>query len=142
MIELTVQTTPIAQPRQRHSARVRLGKLMVHNYTPKNHPVQQYKRDLQIACQSVYQGEPLTGPLQVDFVFVMPRPVRMTWKRRPMPRERHAVKPDKDNIAKATQDALTGLLWKDDSQICAGSTEKWIAAGDEQPHVIVRVFQL
>ena len=142
MIEITVNTTPIAQPRQRHSVITRLGKTFVTNYTPKTHPVTQYKLELQRACCNQYAGDPLEGPLEVKFRFVMPRPKGKFWKTKPMPRERHYGKPDVDNLLKSTADALTGILWTDDSQICAGEIEKWIAAGDEQPHVVVTVREL
>lgn len=56
-----------------------------------------------------------------------------------MPRLPHAKKPDRDNLDKAYLDALRGLLWIDDAQICDGRIEKWIAAGDEQPHVLITV---
>lgn len=37
---------------------------------------------------------------------------------------------------------LKGLAWIDDAQVCAGYIEKWIAAGDEQPHVWMRIRSL
>ena len=142
MIQVMVNTTPIAQPRQRHSVITRFGKTFVTNYVPKTHPVTQYKLELQAACAKQYAGDPLNGPLEVKFMFVMPRPKSKCWKTRPTPRERHFGKPDWDNLCKSTADALTGILWCDDSQICVGSTEKWVAAGDEHPHVVVTVREL
>jgi Holliday junction resolvase RusA-like endonuclease len=59
-----------------------------------------------------------------------------------MPRERHTKKPDEDNLKKAVYDALNKMLWRDDSQICESAFEKWIAAGDEQPHVVIRVTEV
>ena len=59
-----------------------------------------------------------------------------------MPRLQHAVRPDVDNLSKAVFDALTGILWFDDSQIAAADSQKVVAAGDEQPHVEITVFQL
>jgi Holliday junction resolvase RusA-like endonuclease len=75
-------------------------------------------------------------------LFVFPRTKSQIWKSRPMPRIWHAKKPDRDNCDKAVLDALSGLLWLDDSQVCSGTIEKWIAAGDEQPHVVVTVTEL
>tara|TARA_R110000868_G_scaffold101057_1_gene278212 strand:- start:11235 stop:11516 length:282 start_codon:yes stop_codon:yes gene_type:complete len=78
---------------------------------------------------------PLGGPLKLSLVFVMPRTQNQIWKTKPMPRIWHDKKPDFDNLEKSVCDALKGLVWFDDSQICSVSTIKVIAAGDEQPHV-------
>jgi Holliday junction resolvase RusA-like endonuclease len=105
----------------------------------KAHPVAAFKATCRLAAQMAYSGPPLDCPLSVRLVFVMPRPSALQWKTRPMPRLPHAKKPDVDNLTKSVLDALTGLLWLDDAQIAACSIEKWIAAGDEQPHVEVEV---
>lgn len=95
-----------------------------------------------MAFENAYQGAPLAGPLRCDLVFVMPRPKGLIWKTKAMPRLFHASKPDRDNLDKAVMDALKGLAWNDDAQVCQGSIEKWIAAGDEQPHVVIRIAEL
>lgn len=59
-----------------------------------------------------------------------------------MPREPHTIKPDADNLAKSVLDALSGLLFHDDKQVASLVVTKQIAAGDEQPHVVVRVLEL
>lgn len=138
MIELTIPAIPVAQPRTRATP--------IHGhartYTPKDHPVQAFKASVRLSAKQHHQGAPLDGPLQVDCMFVFPRPKSMVWKRKPMPRVRHSKKPDRDNLDKAVLDALNGLLWRDDCQVCAGTLEKWIAAGDEQPHVKVTIREL
>lgn len=131
VISFSVPGVPVAQPRQRQA--VRNG--FVANYTPAKHPVNVFKAACQLAVREAYDGPPLEGPLSLDLVFVMPRPSSKVWKTRPMPRLPHSGKPDRDNLIKSFQDALEGLLFRNDSQICAGSTVKVIAAGDEQPHV-------
>ena len=135
MITFTVPAVPVAQPRQRHNHRG-------HSYLPKDHPVWAFKAAVALAAQQAYQGPPLEGPLQVSAVFVLPRPSRLRWKTRPMPRQWHTGKPDRDNLEKALYDALNGCLWRDDSQVCDGPITKVIAAGDEQPHVEVTVEPL
>lgn len=131
MIQFTIPTIPVAQPRQRHA---NMGG-HIRNYIPTDHPVVAFKAAAQMAAAGAYQGEPLDHPLRVDLVFVMPRPKSMCWKRRPMPRAPFAKKPDRDNLEKSLYDALNGLLWRDDSLICDGRVQKVYAAGDEQPHV-------
>lgn len=137
-IEFTVPAIPIAQPRPK--AMAFHGHARV--YQPTKHPVADFKASVRMAANQAFTGAPLSGPLRVDCVFVFPRTKGQQWKKRPMPRLPHTKKPDRDNIDKAVLDALTGILWVDDCQVCAGSLEKWIAAGDEQPHVKVTVTEL
>lgn len=137
-VEFTVPAIPIAQPRQRTA--VRNGIAM--NYTPAKHPVTDYKATVRLAASAVYSGEPLTCPVGMWITFVLPRPANMVWKSKGMPRVWHTKKPDKDNLEKSTLDALTGLLFRDDSQVCWTNTQKIIASGSEQPHVKIVVKQL
>lgn len=138
-LHFTVPAVPVAQPRQRHRVIASGGRTFAHNYTPTRDPVNAFKAAVQMAAQGVYRGSPLDGPLSVTMVFVMPRPKSLVWKTKPMPRVPHVGKPDRDNLMKSTQDALNELLWKDDAQICGGTVEKWVAAGNEQPHVEITV---
>jgi Holliday junction resolvase RusA-like endonuclease len=59
-----------------------------------------------------------------------------------MHRQWKTTRPDADNLAKAVFDALNGILWADDSQIVNSTVSKFIASGDEQPHVKVVVIVL
>ncbi len=142
VIRFIVPCIPKAQPRQRHRVAMIHGRPMAMNYTPTKDPVNAFKAAVQLAASQAYRGPPLSGPLSVKTVFVFPRPKSKIWKKRPMPREWHVGKPDRDNLMKSFQDALNGLLWVDDSQICDGPPQKFIAAGDEQPHVEVEIIPL
>ena len=137
MITIYVPSVPVAQPRPR--ATVRGNHATVYHAAG---PVDAFKASVRMAASSEYDGPPLTGPLCVNIVFVLPRPKRLIWKKRPMPREWHASKPDRDNLDKAVLDALSGLLWVDDCQVCDGRIQKYIASGDEQPHVSIRITEL
>lgn len=145
MLAFSVPAVPIAQPRARASSFG--GKVRVHEVTHikqadgsrKAHPIAAFKATVRMAASQVHSGAPLDQPLSVRLIFVLPRPSALTWKTRPMPRLAHAKKPDADNLVKSVFDALNGLLWLDDSQVHSLSVVKWIAAGDEQPHVQVEV---
>jgi Holliday junction resolvase RusA-like endonuclease len=147
-ITITVPAIPIAQPRVKASAFGGHVKI----YTPtsvkqadgsnKPHPIAAFKATVRMAFVDAYKGSPLTGPLRCDCLFVMPRPKNMIWKTRAMPRMPHTSKPDRDNLDKAVMDALKGLAWVDDSQVCQGTIEKCIAAGDEQPHAVITIAQV
>ena len=143
MIEFIVPAIPIAQPRQRTRVIQTNGKAFAHNYTPKNDPVNGFKATVRMAAEKVFAGRsPIVGPIAIEVLFVMPRPENQFWKSKPMPRSLHTKKPDVDNCFKSLSDALNGLLWLDDSQICDCKMKKVIASGSEQPHVSVRVVSI
>ncbi|MCI0421332.1 MAG: RusA family crossover junction endodeoxyribonuclease [Acidobacteria bacterium] len=137
MIRFSVPAVPIAQPRQRHRVMMSGGRSFAHNFTPTKHPVQAFKATVRLALRAAYQGSPLEGPLGLSVTFLMPRPGRLRWKKRPMPRQPHATKPDLDNLMKSLKDALNGLAWLDDGQITRVEAVKVYAAGTETPGVQV-----
>jgi crossover junction endodeoxyribonuclease RusA len=82
-----------------------------------------------------HRGAPLDGPLRVVVDFVMPRPAA-TPKRSTPP----AIKrPDVDKLARAVLDALSEVIWRDDSQIVDLHVRKRLAQVDEQPGALIRI---
>lgn len=74
-----------------------------------------------------FRGLPMDGPLEVSVVFVMPRPkshFRRNGTLRPNAPRLHTNKPDATKLWRSTEDALTGILWRDDSTICRQAVEK------------------
>lgn len=84
----------------------------------------------------VYRAGPLDGPLTVTVEFVMPRPKSLP-KRQPTPP--HTKKPDVDKLIRSILDALTGVVWRDDSQVDDLHPTKRYAELDEQPGAHIRV---
>lgn len=147
MIQFTVFRVPVAQPRTK--ATIRGGHAGV--YTPattgkgenkKSNGVAELKAAIGIEARQHHKGPLLAGPLRVDVCCVFPRQANKVWKSKPMPRYRKVTKPDMDNCYKLVKDALNGVLWNDDAQVCAGFIQKWHGAGDESPHVMVTVIEL
>ena len=135
-----VPAVPVAQPRQRHRIATTVdGKAYSRNYVDGKHPVRAFRSACQHSASQVYAGPPLRDALRLTLTFVMPRPNAMIWKTKPMPHCTHTKRHDVDNLAKAVNDALSKLVWHDDSQIAQLEATKVIAAGDEQPHVRVKV---
>lgn len=72
---------------------------------------------------------PLTGPLEVRFLFLMTRPKGHFGARglRPSAPLYPIVKPDVTKLIRSTEDALKGIAWVDDSQVARQQGEKTYA---------------
>ncbi len=137
-----VPGAPVPQPRQRHRiAGFKGGKQFVQNYTARTDPVNLYKAMVQQEAAKLFSA-PADGPIMVEITFLLPRPGSMIWKKRPMPRAVHTSRPDGDNLFKAATDALKGIAWRDDTQICDHIVHKRYAAGDELPHTIIEISKV
>ena len=77
------------------------------------------------ATTSAIAGVPFpTDPVRVTLRFELPRPT--TTPRRAEP----TTKPDLDKLTRAVFDALTGVLWTDDAQVCwLEARKRYITAG-------------
>lgn len=137
MIEFVVQGVPVAQPRVKATARG--GKARV--YTPRG-PNDTYKACVRLAARAAFSGHLLDGPVVVDVTLVFPRPKNRIWIKKPMPREWHTAKPDADNVAKSICDAITGVIWRDDTQVSLLVVHKFVAAGDEHSRTVVKISRL
>lgn len=101
-----------------------------------------------LAKQAMAGAAPWEGPVSVQVVFYLPRPkahyLPATKKRpaaelRPGAPQRHIGKPDGDKMERAAWDALTGIVFRDDSQIAAWSGGKIYA---DAPGARIRVTRL
>ena len=124
-----VDAAPVAQPRQRHAFRNGIAM----SYIQKSHPIHVYKQVVKVRAKAAYQGQPFAGPLRLHVLFLLPRPDRLVWKTKPMPRVWAPGRPDVDNFVKAVMDALNGTLWADYIQVVELHSMKMYAAGDESP---------
>lgn len=106
------------------------GKIMVADANQKAKP---WQYEIKAAAVDALGGEIsglLEGPLAVEFRFYTPRPrshygsgrnadvVKASAPARPITR------PDVLKLSRAVEDALTGIVWKDDSQIVEELLEK------------------
>jgi crossover junction endodeoxyribonuclease RusA len=72
--------------------------------------------------------------VHLGVTFILPRPVSLPKKVRA-----HTKKPDLDKLVRAVKDALTGVLWADDSQVVTMTAAKRYAGPDERPGAKVAV---
>lgn len=144
-IEFTVPAVPVAQPRARATSRNGHASM----YTPttvkradgsrKAHPIVAFKATVRHALSEIYKGPPLDCSLRIELLFILPRRQGLIWKTKPMPRVPHTSTPDIDNLQKSVMDAMKGLAWRDDALVSEVIARKWIAAGDEQPRVEIKI---
>lgn len=84
----------------------------------------------------------LKGPLKVSFDFIMPRP-KYHYKKdgtvKPNAPIFHTVAPDTTKLIRSTEDALTSIVWLDDSQICRQAGSKLYG---EKPGAQIMIKQL
>jgi Holliday junction resolvase RusA-like endonuclease len=113
-IYLNVPYVPTSQKRHRHT---RGGRTY--------DPCSEQKRDFLKLCRCISappEDAHMRAPVECTLVFTFARPCShrtskgVLRKAAPL---RHVYKPDADNLAKFVMDALNGVYYKDDSQICA-----------------------
>jgi len=74
---------------------------------------------------------PSQQPIALEIIFQMGKNNRLN--------EYHTKRPDLDNLIKSVKDALTGIIWKDDSQIVKLRAEKRF--GPEQVNIKVNFLE-
>jgi len=96
------------------------GRMVVKDACKKN-PA--WKDTVKTFAVMAYRGAPLTTPLHVQFEFYVMRPQghygtgRNAGQVRSSAPTHPAVKPDVTKLVRSTEDALTGILWRDDTLI-------------------------
>lgn len=75
-----------------------------------------YKKALRLVAQTKIKT-PLEGAIKMNILFQFKKPKSWTKKKKEAAFW-HTQKPDADNLAKAVKDALNGVAYRDDSQIC------------------------
>jgi Holliday junction resolvase RusA-like endonuclease len=109
---IQVPGPPQAQKRHRHVNR--------GGFTRTYDPSASDKADFLAICLQKRPETPLEGPIMLQILAVMPRPKSHFTKKglRLSAPLYHTSKPDADNLSKLVKDALNGVFWKDDSQVC------------------------
>ena len=110
--------------------------------------VKPWRADVRAAAVAHMLGQPWTGPLAVTVEFRLPRPRgdfgtgRNAGVLKPSAPIWHVKRPDADKLVRAVGDALTGLVWADDSQIVAWHTYKRYATAAEPVGATICVQEL
>lgn len=116
MIELRFPIKAVAKGRARFA---RNG----HAYTPR--PTRDFERDISQMARSQWGSKALLDePLTVKFEFSIKKPKTVS-------RQFPTVKPDLSNLIKSIEDALNGIVWRDDSLIISIEAFKHYSDKDE-----------
>lgn len=121
VIDFTVYGKPQPAGSKRAFQHRHTGRIVV---TDANTKSRSWKNDVADAAAAAMNGRQLLdGPLSLIVVFTVPRPkghygtgrnsavIRDSAPRWP------AVKPDATKLVRAVEDALTGIVWRDDAQV-------------------------
>lgn len=113
--------------------------------TDANSKASAWKSDVKVYARLAYRGAVLEGPLRVQAQFAQVRPKHHygTGKNsntlKPSAPHYPTSKPDATKLWRPTEDALTGIIWKDDAQIVSQCIEKVYA---DRPGVFICVERM
>lgn len=79
-------------------------------------------------------------PIRLRILFLFPRPKSHTKKRLGNPW--HFSKPDQSKIIRSTEDAITGILWRDDALVASHRIDKKYCIPGQLPGAIIRIENL
>lgn len=142
----TFQLTVIgaAQPAGSKRAFVnkKTGRAAVVDANPKS---KDWKGEVAKRAGEVWTDELLHGPLEVTFTFYRPRPAshygtgRNAGKVKGSAPRFPTTRPDVLKLARGVEDALTGVIWRDDAQIV---TETLLKQWGNPPRVEIEIEEL
>lgn len=105
-------------------------------------PSKMTKQQIQWQISPYAPKEPLQGAVEMHLTFYMPIPKFAKGKERQAMingMSKHYKRPDVDNLAYIVTNALKGIVYKDDSQICRLVLEKMYG---EQPRTVIKVMEV
>jgi len=86
-------------------------------------PGKAWRADCKSYARDAYDGPPLTGAILAEFLFTLPRPKshfgsgKNSGKLKASAPIAHTIRPDITKLTRAVEDALSGIIWRDDAQI-------------------------
>lgn len=111
------------------------GKMIVTDSARKT--LAPWKDDVRRAAAVNAPKEPLATAVQLVLTFFLPAPKSLPKRQRIW----HTKKPDLSKLVRAVEDACTGIIWRDDSQVTDLAASKHYAYGC-QPGVLVVIAPL
>ena len=100
------------------------------------------KKRIQHILRLKDHGAPLKGPVELKIEFYMPIPKsasKADKERMASHKILHQKRPDEDNLAYLISNALKGIVYEDDSQVCAKIVYKIY---DKEPRTVINVREI
>lgn len=97
---------------------------------------EQWRSSITAVAKTIYRGEPSSDLLMATYHFFLPMPANPKYWRAP------GTPPDLDKLIRAVNDALTGVVFRNDSQIVRdGGSGKFWAPPDSGvgPHLRIEI---
>ena len=122
----------------------RSGRLFVRPASPLT---AEWRSACSVAANVAFCGTLLTCPLHVEYIFLFPRPKShfRTGKKASLLRLDAPVfvscKPDLTKLVRSTEDAMTGIIWKDDAQVVSSTAHKRYCLSTESAGANVRIYK-
>lgn len=107
-----------------------------------------WRNDVRNAAALAFGEALVDGPIYTEMIFLFNRPKchHMSGKPdkplKPTAPFWHTSAPDRDKLERATNDALTGVIWSDDSQVAATLSQKVYAEPGISGGAIIYVYLL
>lgn len=107
-----------------------------------------WRNDVRNAAAVAFGEALIDGPILTEMVFMFARPKchhvagRID---RPLKADApfwHMSAPDRDKLERATNDALTGVIWIDDSQVAATLSQKVYSEPGAPSGALIKVYRL
>ena len=117
-MRLWIPITPMGAPRPR----------VTRNGTYNDPKYTNYKKAIALIAKTKFKTPSITPIyMQIEFFFTIPK----SWtKKKRESAKWHIIKPDTDNLAKGVKDALNGIAYVDDAQVCSIKIRKQYAQTD------------
>lgn len=98
-----------------------------------NEKSKNWMQEVRAAASKEYNGDLLEGPITLLVTFSFPRPTghigsgRNSGSVKPSAPIHHTQAPDLDKLTRSINDALTGVIWRDDKQVISINVHKqWV----------------
>jgi len=153
---ITVPGEPIERPRARNRVAYADGKPFARPYHPKGSLTSKDSKEvrwakshawsdavMQAVLHALPPDAPWSGPIRCDIEFFMPRLKKHAARKYGTGELWHVNTPDRDNLQKAIEDAITKAgLWRDDKQSCDGRISKKYHAVESGPGVVITIEKI
>ena len=118
ILDIFVPGTPVAKGSTHAFAHKTTGKIITMQTNAKRQ--KPWASLIAFTAKEAIDGGPVDGPVSIDVVFTMRRPkhhFRANGELKDHAPKFHDKRPDATKLLRAIEDALTGILWRDDAQI-------------------------